>query len=149
MVCFSASINSPIKISLTRWWNVVLKHTAPGLADHELVRQGWVAIPLTIQIPEVISYRKVPILRYPLRKEELCCGGGRTTRKITNTITSLASAVRQATPHAYPMISSRAKHIRSIAGGAVNSAKGDANHMAYLVRQGQEEVIEENGGDRN
>ena len=28
------------KTSLTRWWNVVLKLTVPGLADHDLVGQG-------------------------------------------------------------------------------------------------------------
>jgi hypothetical protein len=47
------------------------------------------------------------------------------------------------------MISSRAKHIRSITGEVINLVKGEANHMAYLVRQSQQEIIEEDGGDRN
>jgi hypothetical protein len=31
----------------------------------------------------------------------------------------------------------------------MNLAKGYVNDMAYLVRQGQQEVIEEDGGGRN
>ena len=31
----------------------------------------------------------------------------------------------------------------------MNLAKRDANEMAYLVRQGQEVIVVENGGSRN
>jgi len=47
------------------------------------------------------------------------------------------------------MISSRAKHIRSLTGEVTNLAKGNTNDTAYLVRQGQQEVVEEDGGGRN
>jgi hypothetical protein len=106
-------------------------------------------IPLTIQKPDLISYLKVPVLRYPFRKEELYFGGERTTRKIPTTITSLRNSPRRAILCAYPMIWTRTKRIRSIAGGTINSAEGHANRTAYLVRQGQQEVIEEDCGDRN
>ena len=46
----------------------------------------------------------------------------------------------------YPMISSRAKRIRSFAEEAINLAKENTNDMTYLIRQGQEVVIEDNGG---
>jgi hypothetical protein len=49
---------------------------------------GWIAIPLTIQPPELISHRKIPVLYYPFRKGELCCRGELTTMKIANTTTS-------------------------------------------------------------
>jgi hypothetical protein len=48
-----------------------------------------------------------------------------------------------------PMISSRTKRIRPFAGGVINLAKNNASETAYLVRQGQQEVVEEDGGDRN
>jgi hypothetical protein len=47
------------------------------------------------------------------------------------------------------MIWPRTKRIRSIAGGVINSAEGYANRTAYLVWQGQQEVIEEDCSDRN
>jgi hypothetical protein len=31
----------------------------------------------------------------------------------------------------------------------MSAARGDADGMTYLVRQGQKEVVEEDGGDRN
>jgi len=46
------------------------------------------------------------------------------------------------------MISSRAKHIRSFTGRVKNPAKGNTN-MAYLVRQCQQEVVEEDSCSRN
>jgi hypothetical protein len=104
---------------------------------------------LTIHKPGLISYLKVPVLRYLFRKEELCFGGERTKRKTPTTITSLRNSPRRAILCAYPMIWTRTKRIRSIAGGVINSAEGYANRAAYLVRQGQQEVIEEDCGDRN
>ena len=47
------------------------------------------------------------------------------------------------------MISSRAKHIRSFTGRVTNPAKGNTNNMAYLVRQGQQKVVEEDSCSRN
>ena len=47
------------------------------------------------------------------------------------------------------MISSLAKRTRSFTGGAINLARGSTDDMAHLVRQGQKEVIEEDGGGRN
>jgi len=35
------------------------------------------------------------------------------------------------------------------AGGVISPAKDNTNDVAYLVRQGQQEVIEEDDGDRN
>jgi hypothetical protein len=63
-------------------------------------------------------------------------------------MTSLISVVRRAILPAYPTIYSRAKHIGSITGGVMDLTKGYADDVAYLVRQGQQEVIEEDGGDR-
>ena len=45
------------------------------------------------------------------RKEELCYRGGRTARKIANTIASSANGIQQAILPAYPMISYHAKCI--------------------------------------
>ena len=58
-------------------------------------------------------------------------------------------AVRQAILPTHPMIFSLSRRIQSFTGGTVSLAKGNANEMAYLVGQGQKEVIEEDGGDRN
>ena len=47
------------------------------------------------------------------------------------------------------MISSRAKRILSSTGGSINVARGNTGDVAYLIRKGQEVVIEEDGGGRN
>jgi len=47
------------------------------------------------------------------------------------------------------MISSLSRRIRPCTGGTISVAKGSANGVARLVCQGQKEVIEEDGGDRN
>ena len=120
-----------------------------GLAKHDLVWQGLTVILLTIQPPEMKSYREVPVLRSIFRKAVLCCGGGRTTTKIANTIRSSTGAVRHAILPTHPMISSLSRRIRSFTGGTISVAKGNANKMAYLVGQSQKEVIEKDGGDRN
>jgi hypothetical protein len=133
---------------LTRWWNFVLKLAASGWAKLDLAWQGWIAIPLTVRKPEHISYRKVPVLCYHFRKKELCCRGKRTARKIANTIMSSKNAVQEVVLPAYPMISFRAKHIRPYAGKVINLVKDYTDDVTYLVRQCQQEVIGEDGGDR-
>ena len=55
---------------------------------------GVIAIPLTTQQPDLICHRQVPVLCYPLRKEELCRRGERTVRKIANTVTLSMDAVQ-------------------------------------------------------
>jgi hypothetical protein len=72
---------------------------------------GWVAVSLTVQPPELIYHRKVPVLRHPFRKEDLGCRGERTVMKIANTITPSVNAVRQVILPTDLMISSRAKRI--------------------------------------
>jgi len=47
------------------------------------------------------------------------------------------------------MFSSHAKRILSLAGEVVNLAKRNTNGMAYLVCQGQQVVVEEDGCDRH
>ena len=47
------------------------------------------------------------------------------------------------------MISSLSRRIRSFTGETVSSTEESASEMAYLVGQGQKEVIEEDGGDCN
>jgi hypothetical protein len=47
------------------------------------------------------------------------------------------------------MISSRPKHIQSFTGGTISLTKGNSNKIAYLVRQGQQEVLEEDSGGCN
>ena len=47
------------------------------------------------------------------------------------------------------MISFLANRILSFTGGTINAAKRQAKDMTHLVRQGQEEVIEEDSGGRN
>ena len=107
-------------------------------------------IPLTVQHPELIPYRQIPVLHHPFRKEVLCCGSGHTARKIANTITSSMNVVRQVVPPGtHPMISSRTKHIRSFTGEVISLAKDGTNDVTYLVRQGQQEVVEEDNGDRS
>ena len=49
----------------------------------------------------------------------------------------------------YPMISFLSRCIRSATGGTVSVTEGNANEMAYLVSQGQKEVIEEDDSDCN
>jgi len=56
------------------------------------------------------------------------------------------NAVQQVILPAYPMISFPSKHIRSFTGGVMNLAEDYNDDMAYLIRQGQKEVIEEDGG---
>ena len=98
---------------LTRWWNAVLKPAVPELAKFDLVWRGSIAIALTIQRPDLISYRQIPVLHYPLRKElEVgCWKGKRTARKMAKTMTSSMNGVQHAILHTYPTISSPAKHI--------------------------------------
>ena len=112
-------------------------------------RPRMTVIPLTIQPPDLKPYREVLVLRNPFRKAVLCCGGGRTARKIANTTRSSTSAVRQAILSTHPMISSLSRSIRSFKGEMINVAEGSANKMAYLVHQCQKKVIEEEGGNRN
>ena len=57
----------PIETMLTRLWNVVLKLAAPGLAKGDLPWQGWIVGPLTIQQPDLISDRQVPVLHCRFR----------------------------------------------------------------------------------
>jgi hypothetical protein len=47
------------------------------------------------------------------------------------------------------MISSRAKHILSFTGGLRNLVRGNIDDTAYLVRKGQQEVVEQEGGGCN
>jgi hypothetical protein len=47
------------------------------------------------------------------------------------------------------MISSRAKRILSIKGEKISIVRGNTDGVTYFVRQGQKEVIEENGDGRN
>jgi len=47
------------------------------------------------------------------------------------------------------MISSLSRHIRSFTGETVSLTEKNGNEMAYLVGQGQKEVIEQDGGDCN
>ena len=49
--------------------------------------------PPTIQQPDLIYDRKVPVLRHHFRQDEVYYGGERTTRKIANTVTLSMSAV--------------------------------------------------------
>jgi hypothetical protein len=59
------------------------------------------------------------------------------------------NAVQQMVLPAYPKISSHTKRTQSSTEGTMNPAKGNADGMAYLVLQGQEEVVEEDGSYRN
>jgi hypothetical protein len=142
------SVN-PIETSLTRWWNVVLNSLYRGLQT--MTRKGGVgSISLTIQIPDLISYRQVPVLLYPFRKEALCCGGRGTYHEEDRKHYDIVNECRTASdsacvPHDFLPCQAYSIYHRRV----INLAKGDANHLAYLVRQGQEEVIEEDGGDRN
>jgi len=68
-------------------------------------------IPLTIQKPDLVCDRQVPVLYHPFRQDELYYRGERTARKIANTIASSTSVVRKAALPTYPMISSPAKRI--------------------------------------
>ena len=49
--------------------------------------------------------------------------------------------------NAYPMISSRAKRIQPFT-GPISLVRSNTNGIVYLIRQGQQEVVEEDGGDR-
>ena len=106
-------------------------------------------IPLTIQKPELIPHRQIPVLHYPFRTEELCWGGEHTARKIANTI---AHRQRMAyngqfslrTP-CFPPVPS----VFDLSRGTINLGKRNTDEMAYLVRQGQEVIVEEDGGCRN
>ena len=57
------------------------------------------------------------------------------------------NAVQQVILPAHPMISSSAKRILSFT--TINVAKGSIDYMAYFVRKGQKEVVEEDGCGRN
>jgi len=61
-----------------------------------------IAIPLTIQQPNLVSDRQVPVLCRPFRKDEVCYGAERTARKIANTIRLSTGAARQAIPPDIP-----------------------------------------------
>jgi hypothetical protein len=75
--------------------------------------------------------------------------GGRTARKIAKTITLSMNATQQVIISAYSMISPHTKRIRSFTEGTINPAKVGVNDIAYLVPQSQQEVVEEEGGNRN
>ena len=49
---------------------------------------------------------------------------------------------------AYPMISSRAKRIQPFT-GLISLMRSNADNIVYLIRQGQQEVVEEDGGGRH
>ena len=49
---------------------------------------------------------------------------------------------------AYPMISSRTRRIQPFT-GTISPAKNSISYVAYLIRQGQQVVVEEDGGDRH
>ena len=49
---------------------------------------------------------------------------------------------------AYPMFSSRTKRIQPFT-GTISPAKNNNSYVAYLIRQGQQVVIEDDGGDRH
>ena len=101
-----------IEKSLTRSWRGdAPKLAVPRFEKHDLVRQGWIAISLTIQQPELVSDRKIPVLYYPFRKDEICYGDERAARKIAKTIRSSTDTVLRATLLTYPMISSLANRI--------------------------------------
>ena len=55
------------------------------------------------------------------------------------------NAIQQVILPAYPMISFPSKHIRSFTGRVMNLAEDYTDGTAYLVRQGQKKVIEEDG----
>ena len=48
----------------------------------------------------------------------------------------------------YPMFSSRAKRIQPFT-GPISLMRSNMNGIVYLVRQGQQEVVEEDGGGRH
>jgi len=48
---------------------------------------------LTIQQPDLICDREVPVLCYPFRQDEFFCGDECTARKIANTTRSSMSTV--------------------------------------------------------
>jgi hypothetical protein len=100
--------NSPIKCCLPVCG--MLRYN-PLYRGWHLEWQGWILILLTIQPPDLKSHRKVPVLCCPFRKEEVCCGGERTARKIANTTTSSINGAQRVIIPAHPMISSRAKRI--------------------------------------